>query len=159
MYNLFQDSDQPESNYFTLNSGISFTHEDPSFENEDTLTDGQIAQREYIRSYMQQVDSLIMDGDTIDEAAHDELASLLDLKSVADYWLIQEFSSNVDSFGTSSTFLNKARNGKLMMGPLWDFDLAWGDPSTDVWYEYTTVGFNTTKAFWLDELRLNIVIC
>ena len=154
VYNLYQDSDQPESNYFTLHSGISFTHEDPSFETEDELTDGQIAQREYIRSYMQQVDSLIMDGDTIDEAVHDELASLLDLKSVADYWLIQEFSSNVDSFGTSSTFLNKARNGKLMMGPLWDFDLAWGDPSTDLWYEYTTVGFNTTKAFWLDELRL-----
>ncbi len=153
VFNPYQDADEPGSNYFTLNSGITLTHENPSLKDEESLTEGRKAQRDYIRSYLQDVDTLIMSEESIDESAHDALASLMDLKSAADYWLIQEFSTNPDSFRTSSTFLNKGRNGRLTFGPLWDFDQGWGDPNTDIWYESSTTGFNNTEAFWMDELR------
>ena len=70
----------------------------------------------------------------------------MDIESAAKYWWIQEFSTNGDAFVTSSTYLYKARNGKLYWGPLWDFDLALSNMETD------TV-FNNTQMPWLDHLR------
>ena len=44
-----------------------------------------------------------------------------------DYFIVNEFSKNVDGYRLS-TFLHKERDslgGKLRMGPVWDYDLAW----------------------------------
>ncbi|MDK2908884.1 MAG: hypothetical protein PWR20_451 [Bacteroidales bacterium] len=44
-----------------------------------------------------------------------------------DYFIENEFSKNVDGYRLS-TFLHKerdSRGGKLRMGPIWDYDLAW----------------------------------
>lgn len=45
----------------------------------------------------------------------------LDLKSFADYFIINEFFGNYDA-GMYSTYLYKSPSGKLKMGPYWDFD-------------------------------------
>ena len=39
-----------------------------------------------------------MKPDTIDKAAHDRISEVMDLTTLADYWLIQEFSKNGDAF-------------------------------------------------------------
>ena len=153
IYNLMQDQDEPESNVCTLSGGEKLIHEEPSFQNEAELTDGERAQRAYIRSYVRTIDELIMNSDTIDAETHRELDSLLDLRSAADYWLIQEFSRNNDAYHTSSTYLYKPRDGKLYFGPLWDFDRAWGDPQFPYNYEFTTAGLNNTRFSWIDALR------
>jgi len=44
-----------------------------------------------------------------------------------DYFLVNEVSKNVDGYRIS-TFLNKERDskgGKIRMGPVWDYDIAW----------------------------------
>jgi subtilisin-like proprotein convertase family protein len=44
-----------------------------------------------------------------------------------DYFIVNEFSKNVDGYRLS-TFLHKERDslgGKIRMGPVWDYDLAW----------------------------------
>ncbi len=44
-----------------------------------------------------------------------------------DYFLVNEISKNVDAY-RCSTFLHKQRDskgGKIRMGPVWDYDLAW----------------------------------
>ncbi len=55
--------------------------------------------------------------------------AFIDETSFIDFLLITELSKNVDGYRLS-TFLHKQRvseGGKLVAGPLWDFNLAWGN--------------------------------
>lgn len=51
----------------------------------------------------------------------------IDLDSFIDWYLISEISKNQDSKDFSSIFLNVLPGEKIKMGPLWDFDLAFGN--------------------------------
>ena len=152
IHNMFQDYDEPDSNWFaTEKSGITFNHENPSFESEPVET-GRIQQREYIRNYINEIDDLIMtDEENIDEERHNRIGELLDLTSTADYWWVQEFSKNGDAFDTNSTYLYKERDGKLFLGPLWDFDLSFVEFSDTMVVD--TLNFNNTEMVWIDQLR------
>lgn len=53
----------------------------------------------------------------------------IDVSSFIDYFLITELSKNIDGYRIS-TFLYKHRiseGGKLVAGPLWDYNIAWGN--------------------------------
>jgi len=52
------------------------------------------------------------------------LKEKIDLNSFADWWLIHELSQNAEPNGPRSCYIHKARNSKICMGPVWDFDLA-----------------------------------
>ena len=52
----------------------------------------------------------------------------LDLRAAVDYTLINEFFKNEDAF-KASTFLHKSRGGKLVLGPVWDFDVSMENPA------------------------------
>ena len=147
-----QDWDKPRSTVFRAEkSGLEFINENPEFESED-LTEGQKQQRKYIRDYINELDGLIMTGDVIDETTHNKIADLLDLKSTADYWLIQEFLINYDAYRTSSNYLYKKPDGKLYWGPFWDFDLMY--LNTDKENPEDAVSFNNYREnAWLDNLR------
>jgi hypothetical protein len=58
----------------------------------------------------------------------------IDVSTFIDYQLISEFSMNVDSY-QRSIYLHKEKDidgGKLCIGPIWDFDLAFkGNPQSD----------------------------
>jgi spore coat protein CotH len=51
----------------------------------------------------------------------------IDLDSFIDWYLISEITKNQDSRSWSSIFLNVVPGEKIKMGPLWDFDLAFGN--------------------------------
>jgi len=70
--------------------------------------------------------------------------------------LICEITSNADSY-QYSTYLHKDRNGKLRAGPVWDYDLTYGNDlyfwgldrsHTDVW-QFDNFD-NTGSKFWRD---------
>lgn len=50
----------------------------------------------------------------------------LDVESVVDYYLVQEFLRNNDAF-FSSTYISRYRGERMHFGPLWDFDIAAGN--------------------------------
>lgn len=53
----------------------------------------------------------------------------LDINSFYDYYIISEFSKNVDAYRFSQ-FMHKdkeSKGGKLSMGPIWDFNIAYGN--------------------------------
>lgn len=57
--------------------------------------------------------------------------TFIDLDSFVDFFLLNEFSKNVDGLRLS-TFFHKDKDkegekSKLVAGPLWDFNLAWGN--------------------------------
>ncbi|MGL5889044.1 MAG: CotH kinase family protein [Bacteroidia bacterium] len=54
-------------------------------------------------------------------------ARFIDVNSFVDYFILNEFSKNVDGYRLS-TFLYKRKDsdgGKLFIGPAWDYDLGW----------------------------------
>ena len=51
----------------------------------------------------------------------------IDIDSFVDWFLISEITKNVDSMFFSSIYLNVIPGSQIKMGPLWDFDLAFGN--------------------------------
>ena len=51
----------------------------------------------------------------------------LDMDSFVDWYLIHEIALNCDCMFNFSTYMNLKRGEKLRMGPLWDFDIAYGN--------------------------------
>ena len=54
-------------------------------------------------------------------------AQHIDIDSFIDWFIISEITKNVDSQFYSSIFLNVLPGEKIKMGPLWDFDLSFGN--------------------------------
>ena len=66
------------------------------------------------------------------------------MDSFVDWMLVQEITGNYEPFHPKSCYLHKDRGGKLMMGPLWDFDYgtfmnsgAGGNSSSTIVYHYS----------------------
>lgn len=69
----------------------------------------------------------------------------IDVDSFIDWFLISEIVKNQDSRSFSSIFLNYIPGEKIKMGPLWDFDLSFGNVNysectnpTGFWVKYHT---------------------
>ncbi len=66
-------------------------------------------------------------------------AAYIDPLSFIDHMLIVELSKNIDGYRLS-TFMYKDKNGKLNMGPVWDYNLSFGNADynagwlTNTWY-------------------------
>jgi len=87
-------------------------------------------QKQYIQAYIANFESIMLSNNWNDE----ELGypSLIDINSFVDYVLINEFSKNIDAYRLS-TYLYKDKdsdNPKLFAGPVWDYNLSFGD----AWY-------------------------
>lgn len=84
----------------------------------DTKSPEQV---EYIKNYIKSVEDAILSGD------RSQFASVADIASCVDMYIIQEFMKNIDA-GWSSFFMYiKEDGGKLFFGPPWDFDIAAGN--------------------------------
>lgn len=88
---------------------------------DDYSDDGGISKAQYmrqvayIRDYIEQVYKAALDRDFT------TFASLVDVNSFVDMYILHELFKNVDA-GYSSFFLYKKPGGKLYAGPPWDFD-------------------------------------
>ncbi len=87
--------------------------------------DASYAQVKYISEYVQR---MINEGRKPDG----KLGNYLDVASLAKVALVNEVAKNPDWLKYSSTFFYKDRGKKLVAGPVWDFDLAYGVARQDV---------------------------
>lgn len=126
--NSFTSSHAPTS--ATMSQEIHFLYEYPDAED---ITEEQ---KNYISTYVKQFE---------DALASNEYANLetgyeayIDVDSFIDFFLMNEISNNVDGYRLS-TYMHKDKNEKLEMGPIWDFNLAFGNADycgggeTNVW--------------------------
>ncbi len=74
----------------------------------------------------------------------------IDMDSFVDWYLINELAKNNDAVFFSSCYMNFKRGGKLKMGPIWDFDTAFGNINYNNNYE--TSGFHIRKVAWYSRL-------
>ena len=69
-----------------------------------------------------------------------------DMDSFVDWYLINEITHNPDATMLYSCFMHLRRGGKITMGPVWDFDLAFGN--TDYW-DRGPYNFWIKKSDWI----------
>ncbi|WP_199117647.1 CotH kinase family protein [Pedobacter sp. ASV28] len=79
----------------------------------------------YIKKYLTDTENAIYAENFADPI--NGYAKYIDVESFINWFLVQELVKNQDAQNFSSIFYYKDRNGKLGMGPLWDFDLSMGN--------------------------------
>jgi hypothetical protein len=94
----------------------------------------------------------------------DGYPSIIDIPSFVDYMIMAELASNPDAY-QFSTFFHKDRAGKLRAGPIWDYNLSFGNDLFvfgfdrsfyDIWqFEFE----NTGAKFWKDLFQEDSFNC
>ena len=79
----------------------------------------------YIKNYVIAAESALFGNDFKDPDKGWQ--KYMDMESFVDWYLVNEIAKNNDSYLASSCYMNLKRGGKLKMGPLWDFDIAFGN--------------------------------
>ena len=74
------------------------------------------AQVNWLRSFMNRMQSSLSDSDP--ETGYEQF---IDVDSWIDHHLLNVLPMNVDMLRLSG-YMHKRRSGKLVMGPIWDFD-------------------------------------
>ncbi len=117
------------------------------------------AQKAYIEDFIFEFEDM-MDSPTYDDP-FTGYHEVIDIESFVDFFIVNEIGRNVDGYRLS-TFLYKDRDsegGLLNMGPLWDFNLAFGNADyyegwlTSLWqmnFQVQTDGFQIP--FWWEIL-------
>ncbi|MCB9058766.1 MAG: CotH kinase family protein [Calditrichae bacterium] len=84
-------------------------------------------QKAYIRTYINNFEDMLKSDDFADPLTG--YPQWIDVGSFIDFFLINELSRNVDGYRLSSFFYKDkdSVNPKITMGPLWDFNLAFGN--------------------------------
>ncbi|HYG50663.1 MAG TPA: CotH kinase family protein, partial [Flavobacteriales bacterium] len=134
---------------------IYFQYHDPK------LSEMVTQQTNYIQTYVNDFETAL-DGPTFTDAVTG-YPNYIEPMSFIDYFIMNEVSRNVDGYRLS-TFFYKAKDsdgGKLHMGPLWDFNIAWGNADycdgglTSGWaYQFNSVcsGDWYQIPFWWEKL-------
>ena len=81
--------------------------------------------------------------------------AVIDIPSFIDFILLNELASNVDAY-QFSTFFHKDRGGKLCAGPVWDFNLTYGNDLFNWGFDRSKYNlwqfenYNRGAKFWTD---------
>lgn len=148
-YLLEVDNRLDETHWFITNNDIHFTLKEPEF---DAITPDMPEEEKQlildtvrgIQTHIQMIEDLMY--------AHDSSCfDYLNLDTFVDWYIINELFKNTDSCFFSSCYMYLEEDGKIVMGPLWDFDQSLGGA------EYSVLknpeGWYTSGSRWYKELR------
>lgn len=126
-----------------------FLYEEPGH---DDIND---AQKNYIQQYINGFEEALIAEDF--SGSGRAYADYIDMESFADFFILNEISANPDAYRLS-TFMHKDRDQKLKMGPIWDFNIAFGNDgrsATNTWiyqYNQSNPGDLWLVHFWWTKL-------
>jgi hypothetical protein len=106
------------------------------------------AQLDYIHTYVQETENVLFSANFADPV--EGYAKYLDVESFINWYLVNELTKNNDAIFYSSVFMHKHKNGKLAMGPIWDFDIALGNVNYND--NSNPAGWWVRKATWYAKL-------
>lgn len=105
-------------------------------------------QEAYITNYLNEFEAVLHSEDFADPVSG--YAAYIDVDSFIRWYLVNEIFRNVDANMWTSCWMYKPRDGKLHMGPLWDFDLAAGNANySDA---FVTNGWWVREGPWFSRL-------
>lgn len=82
-------------------------------------------QKKHIISTINNFESILAE-DNFDLSENPNYLNFIDIDSFIDFFIVNELTKNIDGYRLS-TFLHKDTSGKLKMGPIWDFNLSFGN--------------------------------
>ena len=115
-------------------------------------------QKEYIKNYIKEFEESLSSDQFQDPITG--FRKYIDYDSFIDFFILNELSNNIDGYRLS-TYLHKDRNQKLKIGPIWDFNLSFGNADYcggeryDVWcYKFNDrcLGDRWNIPFWWNRL-------
>ena len=115
-------------------------------------------QKNYIKNYFYEFESSLASNNFKDPI--NGFRKYIDEDSFIDFFILNELSNNVDGYRLS-TYLQKDRNEKLVIGPIWDFNLSFGNADYcggeryDVWcfkFNERCLGDYLNVPFWWNRL-------
>jgi hypothetical protein len=113
------------------------------------------AQKTYIKNYINEFETALL-NDNFNSNSR-TYTNYIDRKSFIDFFIINEVAGNIDGYRLS-TYMHKARGGKLKMGPIWDLNIGYGTggrvPVSDWIINYNTYVTNDAwmVPFWWKRL-------
>ncbi len=102
--------------YLTKNKGDAFVLK-------DSVSDDESVRQMAAKNFVSDFSAL---EEAIDRKDWGKIQELIDVESFAEYYILQDFSLNWDSFTTSTYFYKNGPHDKIHAGPAWDFDNAFG---------------------------------
>ena len=78
----------------------------------------------YIKDYLKKTEDAILAGEGYEE--------YLDVDNMVDWFIITELTNNTEMAFYRSCYLYKPEGGRITMGPVWDFDMAFGNHEGDI---------------------------
>ena len=113
---------------------------------DDLLT----VQKDYLRNWMSDFELAMLQPNYA--STYDDY---IDVESFIDYFLVNELAKHIDAFKLSFYMYKRkdSNGGKLYMGPIWDFNLGYGNfnfacsPEPNGWIYPCT-----SRAFWLNKI-------
>ena len=106
------------------------------------------AELEEIKSYVIQTENVLYSEEFSDPV--NGYSKYIDVDTFVDWYLINEISKNNDAIFFSSVYMNYVSGGKLKMGPIWDFDIAFGNINYN--NNDKIDGFWVKNALWIERL-------
>ena len=138
------DEDKPDDSFVSnypppfaeRGQQVTFVYEEPGF---DEIT---AQQKNYIRNYIFGFEDALNSQNFTDPV--NGYLSFINVSSFIDFFLINELANNVDAYRLSS-YMTKDKNGKLNMGPVWDFNYSLGN------VDYCSAGETNVWAYKFNE--------
>jgi hypothetical protein len=116
-YLLELDQKMDATYWFKTKQGLPFAIKSP-----EDITPLQL---KYITGYMQVTEDALFGANANDPV--EGYAKYINVDSFLKWYLVEEIFQTTDARDFSSIFYYKDRNGKLGMGPIWDFDTSAGN--------------------------------
>ena len=131
----------------------SSIHTDGVFNIKDPNIDYGSNEFYFIENYINDFESVLYSNNFNDPDSGYE--SYIDVDSLIDWFLINEIAKSVDARWYSSIYFSYIPGEKIKMGPIWDFDLSYGNLNySDAQY---TSDFYIKQNNWIDRLFLDEV--
>lgn len=121
-YVIKHDKDRPEVNFTTWAGRFYYV--------EPSDTEITTPQKNYIKSYLQQFETVLQSGSFADPV--NGYARYINVESFIDHDFCMEITRDVDPY-RFSTYVTKDRGGKLVMAPEWDYNWSMGNNDYSNW--------------------------
>ena len=109
-------------------------------------------QKKYVQTYFSDFEDVLLSNNYKDPI--NGYQKFIDVNSFIDFLILNEFAYNPDAYRLS-TFMNKERSGKLKMGPIWDFNLGFGNDDRVAFVNGSTWVFNYNNYYPSDTWLVN----
>ena len=103
---------------------------------------------EQLHAFFQQAEDALFGDNFMDSI--DGWRKYLDEDSWIDWLLINEIAKNIDAVFYSSCYMHSGTDGRIVMGPVWDFDLGYGNTTNNGCD--SPVGWHVRTSLWYRRL-------